>query len=309
MYHVNRALRMLCLITVVLAVTVPAASAVAQGTSGSLPGPINSQQLKMFAERLDLSASQRLAMESAHDDYRRRFRELREGEIAQFLADQQAIQGGIPQRDAVEEILERFERIHTKIAVLDDGLFDEFIPMLTDRQQAIVPRLRLLRERGRYEALATQAALGRRIVDLSKPFLELDLTPEEYAIADATMAGYERRVTSIMRKMGKAVMRMQLDIMDALTERGYVDISQEKLLEDPKLLQEVVGMIGEIYVDLSVDASRLTDDLHALNKKTYRQVASVIPAGEARRFRNMFHRRAFPSLGALVALRREPRTR
>ncbi|MCP3905794.1 MAG: hypothetical protein GY715_19375 [Planctomycetes bacterium] len=305
MYHVIRVLRRLCMIVVMVSVAIPAARATAQGTSGALPGPINSQKLRLYADRLDLSSSQRLAMEAAHDEYRRGFRELREGEIATFLKDQQAVQGGIPQRDVVEEILERFERIHTKIALLDDGLFDELVPMLSERQLSVVPRLRLQRERDRYQALAAQAALGRRIVGLSGQFRELDLTPEEFEIADATMAGYERRLTSILRKMSKSVMRMQLDIMDALTERGYVDISQEKLLEDPELLREIVTAIGEILPELRVDASRLTDDLHSLNKRTYRQIASVIPADEARRFRNMFYRSAFPILGDLVTSSRD----
>jgi hypothetical protein len=300
MRHPTPVLQRLCLVAIVMAVALPAFRAVAQGTSGSLPGPINSQKLMQYGERLDLSASQRLAMESAHDDYRRRFRELREGEIASFLSDQQAMQGGIPQRGKVDEILERFERIHTKIALLDNGLFDEIVPMLSDRQQSIIPRLRLLRERDRHATLAQQASFGRRSVDLSGLFLKLDLSPEDFAIADTTMASYERRLTSIMRKQSESMMRMTADMMDQLAERGFIDISQEKLLADPELLQAVVKAIGEIFMDLKVEASRLANDIRELNRKTYRQVASVIPADEARRFRNMFYRGAYPRLGSLV---------
>ena len=104
--HRTRVFRTLLPLALAAAVLLPAATVTAQGTSGTLPGPINSRQLMQYADMLGLSDSQRLVMESVHDDYRTRFRTLRDGEIASFLRDQQSMQGGIPQRAAVEKILE-----------------------------------------------------------------------------------------------------------------------------------------------------------------------------------------------------------
>lgn len=297
----TRICRTFLFILICATVLIPSRNSEAQGTSGTLPGPINSQQLAVIAERLHLSASQRLSMELAHDDYRHQFRLLREGEIAAFLEEQRKVQGGIPKREVVEKILDEYERINLKIAVLDNTLFDQFLPMLTEQQQSIVPRLRLARERRRYEVQQTMASFGRRTVDLSELFHELDLAQDDFLAADAIIASYEKRMTVIMRKQNKAINRMTLDMMDGLAEQGYIDITQEELLQDPKLLQEVLGHISSIYADLRGKVAEYSDDLRELNMRTYHQVASTIPSIEARHFRNTFYRGTYPRLGLIVA--------
>jgi hypothetical protein len=280
----------------------PAATVAAQGTSGTFPGPINSQQLERYADVLHLSHAQRGAVETAHDDYRRRFRRLRDGEMATFLDEQRAMQGGIPQRAAVEEILEKLERLQTKIAILDNGFFDQILPVLSDRQRSMIPRLRLARERARYEPLQTVNSYGRRSADLSVLFLDLDLKPDALAAADAIVSPYERRLTTIMRKQNEALTRMQNDMMAILAERGYEDISQEALLQDPQLLQEIVGQIQEVYGALREKANELNVSVRELNKRTYRQIAAVIPAAEARKLRNGFYRQSYAEIRGIVAV-------
>src|SRR5688572_3305899 len=67
--------------------------AAAQGTFGMLPDPIGTVELMKYADRLNLSAQQRSAFQSMHDQYKQEFRTLRDGEIADFLKQTRAVSG------------------------------------------------------------------------------------------------------------------------------------------------------------------------------------------------------------------------
>ena len=94
-----RSLRIVLLVAVTLATSL-AGSARAQGTAGTLPDPISTRQLGAYADWLGLSRSQRAAVETIHDDYKRDFQTLRQGEIAEFLKSMHSMQsGGMPERE------------------------------------------------------------------------------------------------------------------------------------------------------------------------------------------------------------------
>ncbi len=281
---------------------ITASRASAQGTSGTLPNPISSGQLMQYADRLDLSRQQRGALESMHDEYKRDFRLLREGEIAAFLEKQQSMQGGIPTRDAVEKLLDELDKVQTKIKVLDNRLFDRALPILSERQQVQIPRIRLARERDRYEVLQAQATFGRGQVDLSELVQELELSPDAFARADSIISGYERQVTSLMRKQNKALTHMQLNIVEALEERGYVDISQEEIMSDPELVQKIVSDIQAVYAELNVDLAKINADISELSKQTFRKVKAVIPDEQAMSLRDSYYLQAFQELAGIVTV-------
>src|SRR5689334_22022010 len=94
-------------VVIILAALSLQTSANAQGTSGSLPDPINARDITGYAERLQLSAQQRQAVDSFHEQYKREFRALREGEIADFLKSMRDLNGTgmMPKRDVVEKFL------------------------------------------------------------------------------------------------------------------------------------------------------------------------------------------------------------
>ena len=71
--------------SILLALLASTATLNAQGTSGTLPDPISGREVAGYAERLGLDADQLEEVGFAHDDYKKRFEALREGEIADFL--------------------------------------------------------------------------------------------------------------------------------------------------------------------------------------------------------------------------------
>jgi len=287
------------LLAAMVLMTAPAG---AQGTSGAFAGPISSRQLMRYAQRLKLSDQQRQALESIHDEYKRQFRVLRDGEIAAFLEEQQSAQGGIPKREAVDAALEDLDRLRTKIKAMDERFFDRLLPILAEGQQAVVPRIRMARERQRYENPQVAAMFGRGEVDLSEIFLDLDLPPAAIEAADPMIAQYERRLTTLMGKQAKALIYMTVDMMDALEERGFVDVSQEELMGDPELLRRLVDEMQIIWRELNVEVAEIAADIGKLNRRTCKNVAAVLPEAAARRLRNEYYRQSYRQLAPLVGL-------
>jgi len=77
------------------AALLPAKSAMAQGTMGTVPDPISSRDLDSYADRLQLSRQQRQAVDAMHDQYRDEFEQLRQRDIEKFLSDTRGMAGGM----------------------------------------------------------------------------------------------------------------------------------------------------------------------------------------------------------------------
>ncbi len=178
---------------ILAAVLVPPAAG--QGTSGTMPEPIRTPELERYARRLGLGPQQRLAAQSYHDDYKREFRLLREGEIAEFLAEMQSLQtaGTFPSREKVSRIFTKMDGLNRKIRVLDDRFFDRLLPMLDEMQASALPRVRKARARKRFSVSGMSFSMSGVPVDLSDLTLDLDLDPETRAAIDPVLMIYEDR--------------------------------------------------------------------------------------------------------------------
>jgi len=295
--------RMLLLFSFVIVpvglVSVPAA---AQGTDGALSDPISSRDLTRYADRLGLSAQQRLALESVHDQYKIQFRALREGDIARFMEEGKELGGGMmPQREQVEEMFDKLEQLQTRIRALDERFFTQVQPLLTEAQAAMLPRVRLMRERDR--CLTQQMmlmAIGRQFVDVSDIFFSLDLSPDVFAAADPSIALYERRLTAHLRKLSEAGRRMFLDMFDAFDERGFGQYSKEDL-QDPEVMQKLGEAMQEIWADITANFQKIIGEVADLNRQTVKSTAVLLPPRDARIFRTRFYSKAYPRLAGVLS--------
>ncbi len=287
----RRVLHVLVLIAVSLAVLAMAAPAAAQGTMGLLPDPITTRELEDFAMRLRLSSQQRKAVEDLHDQYKREFRELRETEIADFMKSMMSMQGGMPARQAVEEMIDRMTKIRKQIELVDSRLFDRMQPILTDEQLVMLPRVRLVRERTRLASQQMMWMGGGAPPDLSAMVFELDLTPEQMQAIDPTLAGYESRLTATMAKMQDASSKMFLAMIDAMESAG---ITQETVEDpDPEVAAKVEEAMQQIFESVTTEIMMLSSDLAQENRRTCRSLMSMLPQEQGRSLRDALYRRAY----------------
>src|SRR5688500_14558642 len=132
--------RLTFVVAVITALLGFARGAIAQGTSGILPNPITTHELKGYADRLKLSDQQRQAAEAIHDQYKQEFRALRQGEIATFLKEMRSLQGNVmPKRDVMETFMKKMDLLNGRVATLDSRMFDQMQTILTDEQMAMMP--------------------------------------------------------------------------------------------------------------------------------------------------------------------------
>ncbi|MBT8485333.1 MAG: hypothetical protein KJO43_07120 [Phycisphaerae bacterium] len=275
----------------------------AQGTDGALADPITTSELRQYADRLGLSPQQRQAFESLHDEYKLTFRVLRDGEIADFLSRTRGLQGGMmPERKVVAEIFEDIERLQGKIRRIDDSLFDRLPPLLTDTQAALVPRVRMQRERTRYEAQQMLWATGRKPADLSALFRKLELTPETLAVTDPMIAAYEHRLTTQMRKLSESTGRMYLDMFDMIEQLGLGDLDMEEAQRDPEQLRQLMEAMQQVWREITIRMQKVVGEIEKLNQRTYRSVRSMLPPDDAAAYRLSYLGAAYPEIAPLAEI-------
>src|SRR6185503_5570930 len=225
-----------------------ASSARAQGTSGTLPNPITTQELNEYGKWLKLSDQQRQAAEKAHDEYKNQFRALREGEITQLMKDMRSMDMGVPQRKQAEAFLKKMDELNDKIAAVDSRLFDSLMPTLTEAQNALLPRVRMARERARYgDQQMMMGMFGMPPVDVSEIFHDMEVPAEVFEAADAAMASYEARITSEMGKLRDSISHIALDMLDAFEKQGI----NEETMKDPEAAQKSMEAMQTVMRDIT----------------------------------------------------------
>ena len=291
---------------VLLAFLVLSRAAAGQGTTGALSDPMSTHQLMQFADRLGLDADQRLAIESIHDEYKTAFRKLRKNEIDDFLKEMRASQntGMMPKRDVIEAMLKKMQRLEARIKSLDDRLFDQLLPTLREEQLPWLDRVRLTRARQRYKSQQMMAMAGGPAVDLSEAFYAVDLPPEAMADADQVIAGYERHLTTAMKRASQATGRMYLDMIEAFEELGYGEMTEEDLT-DPEAMKQMMADMQQIWSQVGGKQMEAAAAIADLNRRTYRRVAAFLPPEAARVFRGEYYRAAYPELRFMLSMEKQ----
>jgi hypothetical protein len=298
--NISRIIRPVLAAVLMLAALLPAYRSAGQGTSGTLPDPISSRDLKMYARRLGLSEGQQQAAAAFQEEYARAFRALREGEIEQYLQRVRKVQraGGLPPRKDLEQFVSDIDRMTQLIRNLDHSFFDQVQMVLTDEQMSKLARVRQLRERVRYRSqmmdFVGMLDPGSR-VDLSVVLDGVNLAPADHAAADAMLEGYERTLTTDSRRIFQATTRMFLDIFTKLEEAGFSEESMTK----PETAQQMFQTMQAIWQEVSAKLMETARGISELNKRTAKAVADALPPAAGRAFRMAYYREAYPEAAAL----------
>lgn len=286
---------LLTVIAIVLAVLAATRPTAAQGTFGALPDPISSHDLERWAARLSLSDQQLLAIAEPHGRYLAEFTELRDRDMQQFLDDVQTLARDFDfsQRRQVEQQVRALNRIMLRVRSLDENLFNEMLEVLTDDQAAMLPRVRLERERARYSGEMTRGIdfLNPAVrVDLSAMIRGMNLSPQVMETVDPILESYERRLTMAARGLFETTTNMILDTLKRLEEMGFTEGSPQ----DPRMALRLFEAFQEIWSEISSDLLKEATEVAALQRSTFRSLAGVLPEDAARQLRSQYFRRAYP---------------
>lgn len=297
---VRRDITRTCVAAFIVAIPVAIISSAAhgQGTSGTVPDPISSRDLAGYAHRLDLSDEQRRDIEPFHESYRAQFRQLREGEIEELM--QQTGRrwfGGFRTLDraAIEDSVKKLKQVMARITMLDDRLFSDLQTLLSDDQEAALPRVMQTRQRQRYSSGATRLigyANRSARVDLSLFYDELELTAQQREATDPFIVQYEGRLTVAAKRLYDATTAMFLDVFDALEEQGVSFDSPPDGAARGQMMQTMMTVWAEASKKPRDRASAISD----LNRRTLREVTQLLEGDAAVTLRDRFLTRAYPEV-------------
>ena len=283
---------------VAMPVAIISSAAHGQGTSGTVPDPISSRDLAGYAHRLDLSDEQRRDIEPFHERYRGQFRQLREGEIEELM--QQTGRrwfGGFRtlDRSAIEDSVKKLKQVMARITMLDDHLFSDLQTVLSDDQEAALPRVMQTRQRQRYSSGATRLigyANRSARVDLSLFYDELELTAQQREATEPFIVQYEGRLTAAAKRLYDATTAMFLDVFDALEEQGVSFDSPPDGAARGQMMQTMMTAWAEASKKPRDRASAISD----LNRRTLREVTELLEGDTAATLRDRFLTRAYPEV-------------
>jgi hypothetical protein len=294
---VRRTLPLLSLILAVLAAAAAVRPAAAQPGDGTVSA-ITAQEINAYAERLGLTPTQRVALDPIHDAYKAEFDQLRAQLIEPFMARQRELNMGGPAvtREAVEEMLEQQTRINGRVAQLDNRFFDQMAPLLSGPQQAMLPRVRLARERVRLQANQMMMAFGGAPADISGMFARarIRLTPEQLVRVDELLIPYEQRLTRRMADFSELTNGMMLKMVNMMEEAGLLGMTQEEMMSDPERMQAVMETVQQAFAEVGRESGEKASEIRELNLTTYRRLLEALPPRAGVALRGIFLPEAAP---------------
>ncbi len=288
-----------------------ARSAAAQPGNGT-PQAISAAEINEFAERLGLTPAQRAAIDPIHDAYRADYERVRQQVIEPFLARQRQLNMGGPAvtREAVEGLLEDSERVITRVAALDARFFDQLVPLLTPRQVALLPRVRMARERVRSQAGGMSmmiAAGGTNDLSSVVAGTDLRLSPEEAQRVDEILAPYERRLTRRMSELDDRARSMMLRVVEAMDEAGFLGITPEEMAGDPERMEGMMETMQRAFEEAGADVREIAAEILELNVRTHERLMRTMPPPAAWDLRQAFFTQSLrPAAGLVVRPPSEP---
>ncbi|MHC4767622.1 MAG: hypothetical protein ACYTEI_02795 [Planctomycetota bacterium] len=253
----------------------------ANSLSSAVPPVLRHEELQQAAQRLRLNESQLIAIERLYNTYQTAFTTLRRDEIEPFLAQAASVEAEDgADRPNPEALARRAKRIHSRIAALDQRLFDTVDALLADEQRPALARVRWARERRRCRCGESMLG-GDRVVDLSELYDRLVLSPQEQAAAEPVMESYEANLTRRMR-----------EIYDANVS-GYVDLLQAR--RDTTDGASLVETADAIYVTIRP----IVAEARTRSRRACHRVCRLLAASNARQLRTAYYSRAYPEIAHL----------
>ncbi len=283
-------------VTTALLFLIPSA-ALAQGLP-MFPDPINTKTLIQYADRIELLVDQRLALEPLHDAYLDRFRRLRDKDMQAFQDHMLDIainfmrsRFTIPERTELEQLIQEFEHVQSKIAAVDRSLFNEIESILDDQQHL---KLQRVRKQRRIQALRTMILnIGGEFnpgarADLVELVEGLELSADEVALVEPVLVGYESALLSRAKVLHGVLRAATTDMLDTIDELGLREMTPQEMMQLGEN-QETLEALRTKFDEASVPFQMAVHDISQLNLKTAREIMKVLGAENTAELRDRYY--------------------
>jgi hypothetical protein len=273
----------------------------AQGTSGQLPDPISTPDLKrLMSLYVQPSDAEMATIEALHDDYRAQFRLFRESDIEKFMTEMNALMGtGVPSKAQVQDFTRKYEQVNSRIAEIDGGFFDAIGTLLGEGKQSAIKRAKDARSRQRL-AMGFLGQLpglmGGGIPDVSEMALQSKLPVEVVSELTPELISYEEKLTSHARDMSTAGMRMMIEMVESLEKAGFGNVTEEEMMADPARMEGMMSAVQTAMAEAMKPILTKVTSITQLNAGTFKTVHGRLSGDDARKFRLKYVQTAYPEV-------------
>jgi hypothetical protein len=274
------------------------------GPDQFVPGPITAANVRSYARRLAIAEDDQALLDEFHAAYRAKYDELRSGSDFKSLSElQQQLWGqGEDESGAavdIEDVVQRLASARSRglaaVRALDESFFREIedLVLTTDEQKALMPRIRLARERAIYNRTPWMGDFGmmggsHSGIDLVRLLDQQRLAPADLGAADAVLVAYERSVTDAMRRRFELQLQLQASQDKAMAEMQ----AAQKRGEGMAAAFDYSTMWQE-NARKSAEASKAVADL---NRATLERLVAALPGEAGANLRRDYNRRAYPDI-------------
>ena len=256
--------------------------------------PLSVRELDRYAQLLELSPEQRVALDDAHLTYRSEFEKLESGPIAELRELMSKMSGGVPDAKLFRSFLRQRGDVQTKIAALDQKFIDGLAASLDSTQEAVLPRIRLARKRtaASSDQLVQQMSGGEPadLLWITLPTLK-DLPLDQRDAADAILQTWERSSTPDFTTLQESSTAFLRAIMDAFKGTRFEDMDQQDLMQDPEAVGELMQLMQNAFKEAGKEAREVSTDMRERTTASMKQLASVLPPSAGWRiYRGVFEK-------------------
>lgn len=264
--------------------------------------PIGSKQLMKYADRLELTIDQQIALEPMHDSYLQIYRALRDKDMQEFIdilyntmSDFMLNGFAIPKRDNLEKIIREYQKVENKINAIDKSFFNEIGSLLDENQYIHLQRVTKQRKLDVLRTIIME--IGGNFnkgasVDLTQYVEALDLSDEEKAVVNPILISYESTLLAKAQKLHKAVKNAAISFLDAIDELGLRDLQTEELMQLGNDEQFQLS-VQEIFDEASIEFQKAAFELSQLNLKTLRKLFQFLESQNKNDLRDKYYQRVY----------------
>lgn len=267
-----------------------------------VPEPVSTPELMGYADLLDLSDEQRLAILPIHDRYKAQYEEFNEREVQELL-DRIITIGSqfrfgsfnIPAKAELEGVLEQFDRVVTRAEQIDRQFFQQLGAVLTDDQRRTLERARELRELEIIHEIVSQLTsdINRGAgIDLGEMVRRLPMSEEERGRVEPALLSYERAYLREAKDAYKSLREAAQYAIESIDALGLRDLPQEELIQlfmDEEFQQRVAERFDEGSRPIQLDSHEMSQ----LNVETLRKIGPMLRPEFEDDLRHRFHRSGY----------------
>ena len=293
------------LLILLMAFIAPAMPAVAQGTKGVFPDPLDWRAFGDVLAPLALADEQVIALEAVHGRYLDEMMVIRDGPMSEFMAEEDRwFKAANHETEDTKDRVASYRKISRRIDSIESTLFDTIGTVLGPNQAQRLQIVRDLRERQRklgapwpWEGFSPHSRIAQLELRTVMDWNALD--QQQQHAAQGVLATHEAERTRLVRQLHEQRFKGRIREVEIEDERGPITFDKSAVdeMEGWRQWQMLTAeRHQEAYAEAIKTDAKLRKSLH----RGLAQLSGVMSNRAARDLWSAAHRKAYP-MGKMTA--------